>query len=461
MENLRGEMTAFLALIFILLISFAGSLMESVSIQSAKNYRRADMNRAVESVFAEYQKEMLEEFDLFILEGSYESGSYSKDRIMDRLSYYGAGNMEHSIKRMEIITDRGGAPFLEQVNQWVKHKYGLDKLDGLLGEAQNWKSQSEEAKKFQKEEENQNQTLEDLLKENEQQLPAEDNPLNTVSGLKNSPLLNLVMPKEKTVSAKSVELSSMVFHRSLEEGYGDFQDVSDGTGASSLALGVYLLEHFQSAVSKEESDTGASASALEYELEYILGGKGSDRENLEYVVQRLLAIRVVPNYIYLQSDSAKKAEARAMALTLCTLLAVPAITEAVMQALLFAWAFGESVVDIRALLDGRKVPLTKDRQSWQLQLSALSRLGEEGEWNSGQDSEKGLDYTDYIRILLFLQNTGQTARRSLNLMEQKLRTEKGFTWFRADYCITKIEFESVCKLRRGINYRFATYFGYN
>ena len=196
-------------------------------------------------------------------------------------------------------------------------------------------------------------------------------------------------------------------------------------------------------------------------MEYILGGKGSDRENLEYVVQRLLAIRVVPNYIYLQSDSAKKAEARAMALTLCTLLAVPAITEAVMQALLFAWAFGESVVDIRALLDGRKVPLTKDRQSWQLQLSALSRLGEEGEWNSGQDSEKGLDYTDYIRILLFLQNTGQSARRSLNLMEQKLRTEKGFTWFRADYCITKIEFESVCKLRRGINYRFATYFGYN
>lgn len=461
MENLRGEMTAFLALIFILLISFAGSLMESVSIQSAKNYRRADMNRAVESVFAEYQKEMLEEFDLFVLEGSYESGSYSKDRIMDRLSYYGAGNMEHSIKRMEIITDRGGAPFLEQVNQWVKHKYGLDKLDGLLGEAQSWKSQSEEAKKFQKEEENQNQTLEDLLKENEQQLPTEDNPLNTVSGLKNSPLLNLVMPKEKTVSAKSVALSSMVFYRRLEEGYGDFQDVSDGIGASSLALGVYLLEHFKSAVSKEESDTGAAASALEYELEYILGGKGSDRENLEYVVQWLLAIRVVPNYIYLQSDSAKKAEARAMALTLCTLLAVPAITEAVMQALLFAWAFGESVVDIRALLDGRKVPLTKDRQSWQLQLSALSRLGEEGEWNSGQDSEKGLDYTDYIRILLFLQNTGQTARRSLNLMEQKLRTEKGFTWFRADYCITKIEFESVCKLRRGINYRFATYFGYN
>ena len=48
------------------------------------------------------KKEMLEEFDLFVLEGSYESGSYSKDRIMDRLSYYGAGNMEHSIKEWKL-----------------------------------------------------------------------------------------------------------------------------------------------------------------------------------------------------------------------------------------------------------------------------------------------------------------------------------------------------------------------
>ena len=63
-------MTAFLALVFILLIAFAGSLMESASIQAAKNWRRADMNRAIESVFAEYQKELLEEYELFALEGN-------------------------------------------------------------------------------------------------------------------------------------------------------------------------------------------------------------------------------------------------------------------------------------------------------------------------------------------------------------------------------------------------------
>ena len=36
----------------------------------AKNHRRADMDRAMESVFAEYQKDLLEEYELLAPEGS-------------------------------------------------------------------------------------------------------------------------------------------------------------------------------------------------------------------------------------------------------------------------------------------------------------------------------------------------------------------------------------------------------
>ena len=79
----RGEVTAYLSLIFILLITFIGGIMESASIQLAKNYRRADTNRAMESVFAEYQKELLDEYDLFALDGSYETGSYGEQNIQE------------------------------------------------------------------------------------------------------------------------------------------------------------------------------------------------------------------------------------------------------------------------------------------------------------------------------------------------------------------------------------------
>lgn len=75
----KGEVTAYLSLIFILFISFVGGIMESASVQMAKNYRRADMNRAMESVFAEYQKELLDEYEIFALEATYETGTYAKE----------------------------------------------------------------------------------------------------------------------------------------------------------------------------------------------------------------------------------------------------------------------------------------------------------------------------------------------------------------------------------------------
>ena len=86
----RGEVTVYLTLTFILLVSLVLALTESASIQMAKNYRRADMNRAVECVFAEYQKELLEHYDVFAIEAGYESGTYSEQNLLDRLSYYGA-----------------------------------------------------------------------------------------------------------------------------------------------------------------------------------------------------------------------------------------------------------------------------------------------------------------------------------------------------------------------------------
>ncbi len=88
-----------------------------------------------------------------------------------------------------------------------------------------------------------------------------------------------------------------------------------------------------------------------------------------------MMLRFVPNYAYIQTDGEMKAEAEAAAATLCTLLAIPAITGAAAQAILLAWAYGETVMDLRSMLKGNRVPLVKSRESWQLQLSSLLTLG--------------------------------------------------------------------------------------
>lgn len=451
----RGEITAYLSLTFILLVAFVGAMLESASLQNAKNYRRADMNRAMECVFAEYQKELLEEYEIFALEGSYETGNYSEQNMFDRLSYYGAGNMEQDILRIQFLTDHHCQTFYEQVAFYMEHKYGLEGVQDLLGKTDTWKQQEEDAKKYAKEEGKLQEELSGLLVENNGELPEEGNPIDHVNSLKNRSLLELVMPKEMFLSAKKISLSDMVSHRTLNQGYGDFSDVAEEAGArSKLLFGEYVMEYFTTATDEKKS------GALDYQVEYILEGRASDKENLEAVAKKLLMFRFVSNYLYIQSDSERKAEAEALALTLCALLAVPAIAEATAQVILLAWAYGESVIDLRALLKGNKVPLVKSKESWQLQLSSLLTLGTEEDHCDGRDTEGGLKYEEYLRMLLFLESQEHSGERTLDLVEQNIQTEKGQTYFRADQCVSRVEIASICSFRRGITYRFSTYFGY-
>ncbi len=450
----RGEVTAFLGLIFILLVSFTGSVMEATSIQLAKNYRRADAERAMECLFAEYQKELLEEYDVFALEGSYESGIYSKNMLDRRLEYYGVVNFKSSIERIQFLTDDGAQAFREQVISYMKQKYGLDYIEESIGLTDNWTDQYEQGQDFEKEESNNQANLNHLLSENESQLPEEDNPINCVDNLKKTPILNLVMPKEKTVSEKKIILSEVPSHRELNVGCGDFSDEQSEQGtAEKLLFGEYVLEHFASVIDEKEK-------ILDYEVEYIISGEATDRENLRKVVNKLMILRFVPNYTYLQTSAQKKAEAEALALTLCSVLAVPAITEATAQGILLAWAFGESLVDLKTLLKGNRVPFIKDDNSWQLSLSGLLKLEDGNAINDGADSEEGLGYEEYLRILLFLEDNEEVAMRTLDLIELNLKKIRGLDFLKVDSCISKLEMKMKCTFRRDISYTFPVYFSY-
>lgn len=454
-RSIRGEVTAYLSLVFILMAAFVGGVMESASIQNAKSYRRADMNRAMESVFAEYQKELLEEYDIFALDGSYETGQYSERNIIDRLSYYGAGDTEQKITGICFLTDHGCEAFCSQVASYMEHKYGLGFIEDKLEMTSVWERQEERAEEYAKREQEQQNYLEGLLEENEGELPQEGNPIYYAGELKKSPILSLVLPKGQEVSEKRVNGREMLPERDKNAGYGEFAVGSaESKNLSSLMLGEYLLKHF-SGFTK-----GEGTGALDYELEYILAGKESDKENLESVVKRLLFLRFVPNYAYIQTDSEMRTEAEAAALTLCTLLAVPAVTEAAAQGILLAWAYGESIMDIRSLLKGNRVPLMKSKESWQLQLSKLLTLGTEEDRSEGRDDIGGLAYQEYLRILLFLEKKEAVAMRALGIMEQNLRRIHGQTYFRADLCVSRLEVRSTGRFRRGVSYQFQTYYDY-
>lgn len=445
---IKGEITAFLSLIFLLLMSFTAGMLEAASVQNAKNYRRADTCYAAECVFAEYQKELLEEYDIFSFDGGYGSGEYRKQNVLDRFSYYGAGGIDHTVQKIQFLTDNGGQSFLEQAVLYMEHKYGIHFLEDKLSMTDTWKVQEDKGRKYERK-------LQEDPGEEMRQLPAEDNPIAHISQLQREAFLELIVPPDMQISDKKADRKDWLSERSLNKGYGNFQEESQSAGAlRSLLFGEYLLEHFSMATDEK------AEGVLDYELEYICAGKNSDRENLEDVAKKLFLLRFASNYSYLQTSASKKAEAEALALTLCTLAAVPGLEKLAMQAILLAWAAGESVMDIRSLLGKSRVPLVKNDGSWQLSLSGLMRLGAGEKWNDGKDSKDGLEYREYLRILLFLQKKETTAMRALEVMEQNIRYRENVPSFHADFCISRLQLRSRVRLQRGITYTFQTYYGY-
>lgn len=428
----KGEITAFLALIFVLMISLVGVLVESVSIQMTKNRKRADTILALESVFAEYDRKMLEEYDLFVRNGC------SEAVLADRLEYYGAENISHSIIKQELLTDNGGSPFREQAIRYAKNWLGID----ASLEDTDYEFYSEN---YLEEEDAVNMTLEELLARDEGELPEEGNPLSSVKRLKETNLLTLVCGNPEELSGRSIAVDSLPSGRELEAGNWGEQTSKDAT--DNMFLAAYLTEHFGCLTDVK------NARALHYEQEYMLSGYASDRENLEKVCEQILSIRMAANYGYLLTDSVKQAEAETLALTLCSLLTVPGITEVVKHALLLAWSYGESIVDVRVLLKGKKVPAIKSADSWQLQLVNLVKLGTHEETVSEVDTPGGLGYQSYLTGLLVMENKEALSLRSLDLIESNLH-------IKTDECTTKVEVKSKATLRRGVKESFTTSFEY-
>lgn len=448
-KMVRGELTAFLSLVFLLLLSLVGAVLESASIQVMKNERRADAGRAMESVFAEYQREFLEEYEIFAIDGSYETEVFSESNILNRLSYYGAENIDMEISEVRYLTDEDGKAFYEQAVQYEKEKTGMDALTDVLEEVGIWKDHAYDYGKCESEDYETRTKLNQLLQESEQKLPDEENPIEAVSNLKSKSIWELVLSEEFQISEKAISKDQVVSNRELQEGnWSETEDTSGGT----IFFNLYLMEHFGNALNQKEN------TVLSYELEYLLSGKSSDKANLESTLTKICSFRFGVNYLYLLSDSEKQAEARAMAATLCTLLTVPGITEVTAHAILLAWAYGEAVMDVKTLVSGGKVKLLKDKSNWNLSLEKLASWNSTTEIQKSEDDKNGLDYKTYLQIMLYMKEKTMLRMRALDLIE--LNLEQNLPFLQVDQCVTGLKVESTCRLRRGINYQFVTKYHY-
>ena len=476
----RGELTVFLSLVFVLLLSFVSGILEVAVIHTSKNLSRLEADRAVFSIFGEYQKKLIEDYHIFALEGSYGTGTFREDNLIGRMHYYGTGNTEYEIKGIQYLTDDSGQAFREQVLAYMEQASGVSFIRDFTGMAAQWEEQSIQGQELTEQEEGALDEFRELKNsvENgqyEEDGSAEDgtiqeqvqDPFASFEQIEKSGLLSLVLPEEMEVSGLRISPEEQVSRRTLRTGRGTFPMRKEINGIEERILFLeYILDQFQNAES-DAADQGIASGesedqerSLMYETEYIIAGKETDKENLESVLTKLFFIRTALNYTSLLNDSSRQSEAAALATVLSAAVLMPELAEGLKQLVLVVWAAGESVVDIRTLLSGRRTPLVKSQDNWQLPLSGLLTLGSSAEQLSAVDHEDGISYQEYLKVLLFMEDQNEVTMRTLDRIEENMNTVHGMDFFQADQCVSKIEFVSTAVLFEQISYTFPVYFGY-
>lgn len=464
----KGEMTVFLSIVFVLMISFISGIIQASSIQAGKNLARLETDRAVYSVFGEYQKELLEQYHIFGVEGSYGTGSYTEDNLISRMHYYGTDGTEHEITGIQYLTDDHGQAFREQVLTYMEQTKGIGlirELTGLTAEWEEQEIQGKEMEEIQEETAEQMEEVSDLLETEEDtgtggQEQISENPFTFMEKISQYGIVSVVLPEDMVISEKTVDLEAQASYRNLRTGRGSFPSRTGMDGIEEkLLFDEYLAESFTNAVPEEEDAGEEKDRSLDYEIEYILAGRSSDEENLESVLFRIFLIRMALNYTFLLNDTEKQGEAEMLALAISAVLLMPEAVEGVKQLVIAAWAAGESVVDIRTLLSGKRTALVKTSENWQTSLSSLFRLGDDSR-QEGSDIQGGICYKDYLRMLLFLENTDEITMRALDRAEENLRTEQQLDHFRADQCITRLRMDNTVTFHDSLTYQFPVYFGY-
>ena len=239
--------------------------------------------------------------------------------------------------------------------------------------------------------------------------------LESIHDIGKKKLLELLLPSGKECPSTEESFSSALF--STESAANPIQ-----VGL----LGEYSLRFFHSYHKEESAHTTPYSNAKGLEVEYLLHGKKSDYENLSAQVTSLLAFRESMNFIHIIMSDPEKLEAVEEFVTSFLAITANPVVIAVFSAFVIGiWAFAQSLLDVKELLNDERVPLMHSLESWSL---SLNHLLDFLSYLSGEEIPKeniGLSYEDYLRISLFTKGLLSQAKINdsmLYCMEKNIQT---------------------------------------
>lgn len=162
MKKIKGSVSLFAAMIFLLLVSLIITTIQSARIQGGRVMVSTALSMGLDSVFAGFDKELFEEFGVLLLQGTEEGNSVDKDALASRLlgymnynidvdkelyfmphtDLYGIDLMGASIGSVVKPTDEGGLIWQDMVVDYEKYAKIID----LAADYMEMEEQTAEAK---------------------------------------------------------------------------------------------------------------------------------------------------------------------------------------------------------------------------------------------------------------------------------------------------------------------------
>lgn len=433
MKQHKGSITVFALLAMLLVMATLFSLLEFGRFHQIKKLAKLQTESAVESAFAAYSSHLWQEYHLLgcekqrISEIVQTSGNSRQNSSLGRRNLFLFQVKDAELEEYTLLTDGNGTAYIQAVASYMKTHILYETVNEMLNQYENVKhimqnngldistidtalEELEKAKQQNVPSEETNKSYGTSIQYSKNQKEKKENILTEIQKLQKKGILELVLKDTESVSEQTISLADAVSSRILEEGSQTLEEV---TWVDKIWLQQYVLSAMSYFGNQKESHS------MSYEIEYLLGGKAQDYENLKAVVTQLLLIREAANFLYLMSDVSKVEEAAVLAGVIAGFSQNPLLVEAVKSGILAAWAFGESILDVRALLQQKKIPLIKNESLWTLQLENLTDISEG--FLMAKESDGGLSYKDYLGILLLLAPEKEIAMRGMDLQEVTLQ----------------------------------------
>lgn len=474
----KGYITVFLSLSLTLILSLVFTLIEGARISAIRMKFECVADIGLNSVLAEYHRELLKQYDLLFVDTSYGTASPSIANTEEHLRNYISANLQGrqgnalsgakdflnmQIEGAEIIeysiaSDDGGEVLKRQVADYMSAYPLGNLLERISVNAAQITGSGMDSRDIEGERNGYQGQIEaiGLPKEEVEEGVFEEVPLNNPADIADATrsmgVLNLVINDPSSISTVKTDIGQYISHRSLMTGSGLCNDAAAVSGvADDILFLAYLFDKCGYYGEVKED------SLFQYQLEYIIAGMDTDWENLEKVAKKILHIREVSNLIYILTDASKIAEAEAMALALTAVMLVPELTEPVKYTILFAWAYLESLQDVKCLLQGGRVPIYKTAADWKTGINGIKNV--KGSLRD-TDGGRGLSYKEYLEILLFLTPKDDKTFRAMDIIEMDIRKTLGNNAFRLDACFDVFRARLSVSSGFGYSYEMERLYGF-